>query len=184
MKAKINRVTIELVHGNLLKQPVAAVVHATDPGLSVPQWLETAAGPDVREACREIGFCEVGAAVITGAGKLGQSHIIHAVGPRWGEGSERGKLANVTWSLLKLAEDNGLRSIAMPAISVGAMGYPVENAAKTILGEIIDFTFEKLRHLRHIIICLDTEPVFETFTHEFRQQIQALKDAGEGKVRV
>ncbi len=184
MKAKINKVTIHIVQDDILKQDVMGIVHTTDPNLTVNSELAEKAGPSVQYACTQLGWCEVGSAVATDAGNLQQEKIIHVVGPRWGEGSERGKLANATWDTLRVAESNRLKSIAIPAISTGALGYPVENCAKTVLSEIIDFTFENLKYLRTIIVCLNSKLAFEAFEYEFKRQIQALKDTGEGKVRV
>ncbi len=121
---------------------------------------------------------------MTGPGNLAVDKIIHAVGPRWGEGSERGKLANVTLECLRLAENNRLKSIALPPISTGALGYPLENCAKTMLTQIVDFTFENLKHLRQVTICMDTVHAFAAFQQEFQQQLQELKETGEGKVKV
>ena len=110
--------------------------------------------------------------------------IIHAVGPRWGEGSERGKLANVTLQCLRLAEQNRLKSLAIPAISTGTLGYPMENCAKTMLAQIIDFTFDAPRFLRTIIVCLDNPLAYQIFKAEFTTQLEDLKEAGEGEVTV
>ncbi len=184
MKAKINRVTIHIVHGSILSQDVEGLVHATDTNLSLnDEWRERA-GETVEARCKQISWCDVGSAVITPAGQLPHKNILHVVGPRWGEGSERGKLAKATWAVLQLAEDNQLKSIAIPAISTGALGYPVENCAITMLNEIIDFTFEPLKHLRTIHICLENSLVYEAFLHEFEQQIQKLDSEGDAKVRV
>lgn len=184
MKAKVNKVTITIVKDNLLTLSVNALVNATDPNLSLPPEMAEKGGAVLQNQCREIGWCDVGAAVITDAGNLPFDKIIHAVGPRWGEGSERGKLALATLQSLRLAEANKLKSIALPAISTGAMGYPVENCAKVMLTQIIDFTFEDLKHLRTIIVCVETDVELAAFRHEFNQQIQDLKESGEGKVRV
>jgi O-acetyl-ADP-ribose deacetylase (regulator of RNase III) len=70
----------------------------------------------------------------------------------------------------------------MPAISTGAFGYPLENCATTMLTQIIDFTFEDLKHLRTIILCLPDELTFEAFKHEFEQQLEALRESGEAQV--
>jgi O-acetyl-ADP-ribose deacetylase (regulator of RNase III) len=131
-----------------------------------------------------LGWCDVGSATITKAGNLKYKYIVHAIGPRWGEVSARGKLASATWETLRVAEAYGLKSIAIPPISTGAAGYPVENCAKTMLSEIIDFTFEDLKHLRYLIICTKSEPEHEAFVREFQSQIEELKNTGEGKVKV
>ena len=184
MKAQVNKVTIQIVHDDILSLPVAAIVQPTDTNLSVNPTLVAKAGLAVQRECIQIGWCEVGNAVVTGAGNLAVDKIIHAVGPRWGEGSERGKLANVTLECLRLAERNHLKSIVLPPISTGGLGYPLENCAKTMLTQIIDYTFEDLKHLRQVIVCVDTSRALEVFQQEFQQQLQELKEAGEGKVKV
>lgn len=184
MKAKINKVTIQIVLDDLLNSSAGAMVNATDTNLSLPPLLAAKGGTSLQEECRAIGWCDVGAAVITGAGDLAFERIIHAVGPRWGEGSERAKLALATLHSLQLAEGSKIKSIAIPPISTGTLGYPLENCAKVMLSQIIDYTFENLKHLRTIILCTDSQPAFAVFLNEFRQQIQDLKVSGEGEVKV
>lgn len=184
MKAKVNKVNIQIVQGDLTTLSVAAIVNATDPNLSLFPALAAKAGPDVARECREIGWCGVGDAVITSAGKAGFEKIIHAVGPRWGEGSERGKLANATLRCLRLAEENHLKSIAIPAISTGSLGYPLENCARVMLTQIIDFTFEDLKFLRNVVICLDNPLALQAFHNEFERQLHELRESGEAKVKV
>ncbi len=184
MKAKVNKLTIQIVQADILSLPVNGIVTATDPNLTLSPELAPRVGADVQRERREIGWVDIGSAAITSAGNLPFEKIIHAVGPRWGEGSERGKLANVTLHALQLAENNQLKSIAIPAISTGALGYPLENCAKTMLTQIVDFTFEDLKHLRTIIVCVDTPLAFEIFKAEFDRQLQELKESGDGKVKV
>lgn len=184
MEAKINKVTVQIMLTNIMTLDVDGLVNATEHDLTLSDELAEMAGPDLESECRFIGWCEIGSAIITGSGNLTFKKIIHTVGPRWGDSSARGKLANATWATLKLAEENELRSIAVPPISTGAFGYPVENCAKTMLEQIIDFTFEKLKHLRTIIICVKNEAELEAFTREFQRQLEELKDTGDGKVRV
>lgn len=184
MKAKVNRVTISLVQDNLLSLAADALVNSTDPNLSLSPALATKAGSEVLQACKTIGWCDVGEAVITSAGNLSAQKIIHAVGPRWGEGSERGKLANVTLRCLQLAEEAHLKSIVLPAISIGSLGYPVENCARTMLSQIIDFTFENPRFLKIIILCLDELSAMKIFQDEFHRQLEELRETGEGGVAV
>lgn len=184
MKAKVNRVTIELVVDNILLQPVDVIVTVTDPNLHVAPELASATGPSVQQQATAIGWCDVGSAVATGAGNLPEvKKIIHAVGPRWGEGSERGKLANATWASLNLAEALEMKSIALPAISVGTLGYPVEGCAQIMIERAIDFTFETLKHLRQVIFCLSNTAIYEVFLEEFNRQIEDLRSTGEGRVR-
>jgi O-acetyl-ADP-ribose deacetylase len=184
MEAKVNRVNIRIIQGNLLALSVEVAVVVTDPNLTVSPELAALAGDVVRSQTAAIGWCEVGSAVMTEAGRLeGIDKIIHAIGPRWGEGSERGKLSNVTWQCLSLAETNRLRSIALPAISTGTLGYPLEGCAKVMITRIIDFTFENLRSLRSVILCLENAAAVSVFQAEFHRQIEVLKETGEGRVR-
>jgi O-acetyl-ADP-ribose deacetylase (regulator of RNase III) len=183
MKAKVNKISIRIVHNTLLNLPVDAFVHATDPNLTLTQEMILRGGPTLHYECQYIGWCDIGAAVITTAGDLNFKKIIHAVGPRWGEGSERGKLANATRQTLHLAENNQLKSLALPAISTGILGYPVENCAKVMLTEIIDFTFEPVKHVRKILLCLENDLAYAAFVKEFQRQIKDLKASGEGQVK-
>lgn len=185
MKAKINRVTIQIVEGDLLTLKVAAIVNATTTDLALSPALIAKAGIELQRETLRIGNVDVASAVITMAGNLsGVERIIHAVGPRWGEGSERGKLANAVFECLRLAETNKLRSIALPAISIGANGYPVENCAKTMLTQIIDYTFEDLKHLRAVVLCLSDSAAAAIFRREFETQLADLKEEGDIPVQV
>jgi len=184
MKAQVNDITIQIVLGDILQLAIAALVNDSDEKLSLPPKLAEKAGPEVAAECAKLGFCAVGSAVMTGGGKSGYQKIIHTVGPRWGEGSERGKLLGTVLETLRLAESNGLKSLALPPISTGAAGYPLENCATTLLTQVIDFTFEDLHHLREVYICLETHVALGIFEAEFRQQLDELLKAGEGKIQV
>jgi O-acetyl-ADP-ribose deacetylase (regulator of RNase III) len=186
MKAKINKVNIEIVQGSIYALNAAAIVTVTDPNLNVEPDLLARTGSSVYLQTQAIRWSDIGTAVITSAGAMSNAtHIIHTVGPHWGEFAARANLALCTWNSLKLAERYKLKSIALPPISTGAMGYPLENCAKTMLENIIDFTFEKLRSLRTIIICVDKTPhALQIFENEFAEQLEALRAAGEGQVYV
>jgi O-acetyl-ADP-ribose deacetylase len=175
MQAKVNQVTIQLVQGDIFSQPAAGIVHQTDTNLVLHPTLLAKAGSEVQWECARIGYCEVGSAVITSAGNLPQvEKVLHAVGPRWGEGSERGKLLSVTFECLRLAEQYRLASIAFPAISTGILGYPLENCATTMLTQIIDFTFEDLNSLKIVILCLENPMAFDIFRKELEQQAEEV----------
>jgi len=185
MKAKVNKVTIEIIQGDIFALEVDGIIISSTPSLTLPQEILDYVGEGVQSEATQIGTCDVGSAVVTSAGNISHANkLIHTVGPRWGEGSERGKLSNAAWRALLLAEETELKSIAIPPISVGALGYPVEGAARAILEKVIDVTFETLKHLRHITICVSTQVAFEAFVEEFKRQLENLKESGEGKVRV
>jgi O-acetyl-ADP-ribose deacetylase len=183
MKAKVNRVTVELISGDILTKSADGLVHVTNPMLALDPALQALTGPTILHQLKAIGWCDVAHVVSTDSGSLKSFvKIIHAVAPRWGEGSERGKLANVTWESLKLAEDLHLTSLILPAISVGALGYPVEGCAQIMIERVIDFAFEPVKYLRRIIFCLSTSTIFEIFADELSRQIDDLRQTGEGKI--
>ncbi len=180
MKTVLNDVTLELVQGDITDLETDAIVNAANSelllGAGVAGAIRRKGGPSIQQECYSIGTCEVGDAVITGGGNLKARHVIHAVGPRMGEGSEAGKLANATRASLALAEQNGLRSLAFPAISTGIFGYPLEGCAEVMLRVIFDYTFEDLQHLEHIVVCLYDSHAFEVFAAEFRRKLQGVRE--------
>ena len=126
---------IELVLGDVTEQEVDAIVNAANPTLlgggGVDGAIHRAGGPAILEECRTLNGCDPGDAKATGGGKLPARHVIHAVGPIW-HGGDRGEpqlLASVHRRAIELAEELGASSLAFPAISTGAYGYPVELAA-------------------------------------------------------
>ena len=178
MKTRLNKATIELVKGDITELDTDAIVNAANSqlilGAGVAGAIRARGGPNIQEECLVIGHCDVGSAVITGAGNLKARYVIHAVGPRMGEGSESGKLASAVRASLDLAERHGLQSIAFPAISTGVFGYPLEACADVMLRVIIDYTFEDLQSLRHIVVCLYDAHAFEVFERELEKKLVGL----------
>lgn len=130
---------IELVLGNIVLEEVDAIVNAANSGLmgggGVDGAIHRAGGARVLEECKVLvgrqGRCATGHAVITGAGNLKAKYVIHAVGPRYGRDPAREAelLASAYREAIRLAAEAGCTSIAFPAISTGAYGYPLDEAA-------------------------------------------------------
>ncbi len=137
MEKQIGNSRIVLVQGDITAQDTDAIVNAANSRLilggGVAGAIRSKGGPDIQKACDAIGGTPVGTAVITTAGRLPARYVIHAVGPRMGEGDEDAKLASATRSALQVAEENGLKSVTFPAISTGIFGFPLDRCADIML---------------------------------------------------
>jgi len=158
MEARIGDRIIQLVQGDLTELAVDAIVNAANAqlvlGAGVAGAIRTKGGPSIQEECDAIGGTTVGQAVITGAGNLKARHVIHAVGPRIGEGNEDEKLRLATWNSLLRATENGLTSIAFPAISTGIFGFPKDRCAAIMLGAARQFLEQQSTSVAKVIFCL------------------------------
>ncbi|MBA3426436.1 MAG: macro domain-containing protein [Rubrobacter sp.] len=153
MKREVNGVTVECLRGDITAQAdVDAVVNAANAELrtggGVAGAIHRAAGPGLEEEARPLAPISPGEAVITGAHGLSNRHVIHALGPVYGRDHPEGELlADCYRNSLALADENGLDSVAFPAISTGVFGYPVEEAADVAIRTVIEES-ENLQSVR------------------------------------
>lgn len=159
MKRRINRTTLEIVQGDITSEETDAIVNAANRTLlgggGVDGAIHRAGGPKILEECRLLGGCETGDAKITTGGDLMAKHVIHTVGPVYcgGNQGEADLLANCYRRSLEVASENGVRSISFPAISTGAFGYPIGDAARIALRTVAEYVeqHEEIEYVRFVI---------------------------------
>lgn len=164
--------TLKLVQGDITEEAVDAIVNAANSylqhGGGVAGAIVRKGGRIIQEESDRIGHVPVGQAALTTAGKLPAKYVIHAVGPRWGEGDEDNKLKNAVLNSLKLADEQGFHSISMPAISSGIFGFPKDRCAEIILSTIQEYlTNHPETSLQEVRICLYDKSSVEVFLERF-----------------
>jgi len=167
-----NGCVLEVVKGDITEQDTEAIVNAANealvPGGGVDGAIHRKGGPKILEELRKkYTSCPTGEAVITGGGNLKARYVIHAVGPIY-KGGGRGEaelLRSAYESSLKIAKEYGISSVSFPAISTGAYGYPLEEAAQIAIATVKEFLskngFPKL--VRFVLWTDEAYKVFETF---------------------
>lgn len=161
---------MELVRGDITELQVDSIVNAANGALKlgggVAGAIRRKGGPKIQKECDQIitekGRIPTGEAVITTAGNLKASHVIHAVGPIYHEGDEDQKLREATINSLRLADEHGLRTIALPAISTGYFGLPKRKCARVMMSTAISY-MRKGTNLKKIIFCLYDEETLSIF---------------------
>jgi O-acetyl-ADP-ribose deacetylase (regulator of RNase III) len=166
--------TLRLIHGDLTEESVDAIVNAANAHLLHAGGLAAAivrrGGKCIQDESntwvREHGPISHARPALTGAGLLPCRYVIHAVGPRWGEGDEDTKLRTTVTAALSLADQRGFKNVALPAISTGIFGFPKERGAEVILDAVADFCRahpeSSLQDIRITLIDAPTLRVFAT----------------------
>ncbi len=154
---------MEIHRGDITKLAVDAIVNAANSSLlgggGVDGAIHRAAGPELVHECRLIGGCPTGEARITRGYRLPARHVIHTVGPVWRGGTNREPelLASCYRNSLQLAIDNGIRTIAFPAISCGIYGYPIDDATNIAVREVQNFLNVHEEIERVLFVCFGDE---------------------------
>jgi O-acetyl-ADP-ribose deacetylase (regulator of RNase III) len=167
--------------GDIIRQTVDAIVNAANETLlgggGVDGAIHSAAGKELELACQKIhderGGCKTGEAVITTGGNLPAKFVIHTVGPVWRGGThqEPELLSRAYLNSLRLAAENGIRTIAFPNISTGIFGFPKDQGSKIAVSTVVDFLDNNKTSIEKVIfVCFDQENyklynelVFNTF---------------------
>jgi O-acetyl-ADP-ribose deacetylase (regulator of RNase III) len=154
---------IQVTQGDITKLSADAIVNAANSSLlgggGVDGAIHRAGGPAILDECRRIGHCPTGEAVLTTAGYLPAKKVIHTVGPIWRGGTqgEAGLLANCYRNSLRLAAENGLKTIAFPNISTGVYGYPKQAAAEIAVATVRAVLTEYPAIEQVTFVCFDAE---------------------------
>ncbi|MBI5878664.1 MAG: O-acetyl-ADP-ribose deacetylase [Chloroflexi bacterium] len=162
---------IELAEGDITRLRVDAIVNAANSSLlgggGVDGAIHRAAGPGLLAECRRLNGCATGEAKLTGGYALPARYVIHTVGPVWRGGAygEADLLAACYRNSLALARQHGLRSVAFPAISTGAYGFPLAAAARIAIATIRDVLSEDLVLEKAILVCFGRS-AYETYATE------------------
>jgi len=168
---KVNNSIIKLVQGDITELDTDVIVNAANAQLilggGVAGAIRRKGGSIIQDECEKIGGTFVGGAVITPGGNLKARYVIHAVGPRMGEGNEDMKLENAVINSLKLMDEHALKIIAFPAISTGIFGYPINRCASVMISTAKKY-LSKETQIKEVIFCLYSESDYEVFNKELK----------------
>ncbi|HEV2013990.1 MAG TPA: macro domain-containing protein [Candidatus Dormibacteraeota bacterium] len=166
MRWRANGLTVEVLQGDLTQQDVDAIVNAANNDLllggGVAGAIARAGGPAIQAECRRIGPVEIGDAAITGGGQLKARFVIHAASMRLGGWTSADSLRRSTRRSLEIASERGLRSIAFPAVGTGIARFPLDECARIMLGEVIEYSRRptSVEEVRFVLFGGDAEAAF------------------------
>ena len=170
---------LQLIHGDLTEEDVDAIVNAANTylehGGGVAADIVRRGGSLIQHESdawvRAHGPVSHDTPALTGAGRLASRHVIHAVGPVWGEGDEDAKLRAAVRGALRVADEQGFSSLALPAISTGVFGFPKARGARILTDAIADFLeAHPTSALTRVHITLIDDPSVQVFAAAFRDR--------------
>lgn len=180
MKVLVGQTELGIIQGDLTEQQTDAIVNAANSGLmgggGVDGAIHRAGGPQILAECKKIvqkqGSLPPGEAVITSGGNLRARYVIHTVGPIWHGGNQNEPiiLRNAYYNSLKLAKENGIKTIAFPSISTGVYSYPLEKAAGVALTTVLDF-IKNDNHFKEVNFVLFNTPIYNVFEEKLKSLI-------------
>ena len=174
MEREVDGVTIEVIQGDITSQgDVDAIVNAAnaelESGGGVAGAIHQAAGPGLAEEARPMAPIQPGEAVVTGGHDLPNRYAIHTLGPVYGSDKPEAELlANCYRNSLELAEERGVDSVAFPALSTGAFGYPLEEATEVALRTVLERAkdLQNVRLIRFVLFSEEDHEVYERVLSE------------------
>ncbi len=176
MSIRLGKAVVEVVEGDITGEEVDAIVNAANSSLlgggGVDGAIHRAGGPAILAECRKLGGCATGDAKITSAGRMPAKYVIHTVGPVYRDGQHREPelLASCYRRSLEVAADHGVKSIAFPAISCGAYGYPIREAARIAVDTVKEYleAHVGIEHVRFVTFGRDTYEPFRQSLARYR----------------
>ena len=175
LSVEVGPARLEVVVADITTLAVDAIVNAANTSLlgggGVDGAIHRAAGPKLLDECKTLGGCATGSAKITRGYELPAKHVIHAVGPVWngGKNGEPELLASCYRTALALAADNGLHSIAFPAISTGVYRFPADLAARIAVGTVVSEISADARGINRVVFCCFSKESAEHHINAFAE---------------
>ena len=183
MQYRVNQTLVSLKQGDITKEKSDAIVNAANSSLlgggGVDGAIHRAGGPAILAECKQIrakqGGCPTGQAVVTTAGGLSAKKVIHTVGPVWHGGGkgEPALLADAYRNSLSQAVANVVKTVAVPSISTGAYGYPVDSAARVALQAVREF-IEKDASLRAVTFVLFDKGTLDAYRRAAEETLRPV----------
>ena len=182
--------SIKIIRGNVVNVTTEAIVNSANnnlmPGGGLNKMIFYAAGDKLIEACSQAKYCETGKAIYTPGFHIPAKYIIHAVGPYWhgGYDDEAKKLASCYISIMKIAEELKVKSIAIPALCTGKGGYPIEEATDIAVSSVISYLQSHNLDMEVWFMCYDHDTLlqYRTKNHDGVNDVSGCFNRKEVKV--